>query len=129
MFHRWVLAVDRVTAVHHARSAECRVSQACSRTHSSAPSKHCSWVGLTGSWAAQSGSPASARQAVRCIGWVVKATVGLGPVPSFGPVAREFKKFLFFFGSVWIVSNFKNSYLFAQSSKNYEISFVGFLIL
>jgi hypothetical protein len=33
------------------------------------------------------------------------------------------------FELVWIVSKFGNSYLSAQSSKNYEISSVGFIIL
>jgi hypothetical protein len=60
----------------------------------------------------------------------MKAAVGLGPISSFGLVAREFKKFLFLFsGLVWIVSNFENLYLSAQSSINYETSSFGLVIL
>jgi hypothetical protein len=60
----------------------------------------------------------------------MKAAVGLGPISSFGLVAQEFKKFIFLFsGLVWIVSNFKNSYLSAQSSIKYETSSFGLVIL
>jgi hypothetical protein len=60
----------------------------------------------------------------------MKAAVGLGPISSFGLVAWEFKKFLFLFsGLVWIVSNFENLYLSAQSSINYETSSFGLVIL
>jgi hypothetical protein len=52
------------------------------------------------------------------------------PHANFGSVAQEFKKFLFLlFELVRIVLNFRNSYLSTHSSKNDEISFVGFVIL
>jgi hypothetical protein len=54
----------------------------------------------------------------------------LGPHADFGPVAREFKKFLFYFLlSFKLNPNFKKLYLNIQSSKIYEISYVGFIIL
>jgi hypothetical protein len=50
------------------------------------------------------------------------------PRAGFGPGARELKKFLFLLSElVWLVLNFKNSYLYAHSSKNYEISSVGLI--
>jgi hypothetical protein len=52
-----------------------------------------------------------------------------GPRANFGPVAWEFKKFVFYFSFDFkLNSNFKNVYLNIRSSKNYEIGSAGFLI-
>jgi hypothetical protein len=51
------------------------------------------------------------------------------PHADFVPVAREFKKFIFYFlFSFKLNSNFKNLYLNIQSFKTYEINFIGFII-
>jgi hypothetical protein len=51
------------------------------------------------------------------------------PRADFGPVARELKKFIFYFSFGFkLNSNFKNLCLKIQSSKNYEISSIGFII-
>jgi hypothetical protein len=52
-----------------------------------------------------------------------------GPCANFGLVAWKFKKILFYFSFGFkLNSNFKKLYLNIQSSKNYEISVVGFII-
>jgi hypothetical protein len=53
----------------------------------------------------------------------------MGPRSGFGPVAGLIRKihFLFYFGFS-LNSNFENLYLNIQSSKNYEISSIGFVI-
>jgi hypothetical protein len=59
---------------------------------------------------------------------VAKAAVGLGPVliSTRGPRILKKNHFLFSFGFK-LNSNFKNLYLNIKSSKNYEISSVGFI--
>jgi hypothetical protein len=53
-----------------------------------------------------------------------------GPHADFGPVDRELKKILFYFlFGFKLNSNFKILYLNIQSSKNYEISSIGVIIL
>jgi hypothetical protein len=81
----------------------------------------------------------SGRLHAACVGpqrplsaWAVPGRKGRcqpGPCADFGLVARIFKNFHFYFSfSFKLNSNFKNLYLNIQSSKNYEISSVGFII-
>jgi hypothetical protein len=52
------------------------------------------------------------------------ATVGLGCMAAFGPLARAKIRIPFLFG---FGLNFENSYLPVQSSKNHETNSVGFI--
>jgi hypothetical protein len=59
----------------------------------------------------------------------MKAAVSLGPMPISARWPGNSKKILFYFSFGFkLNSNFKNLYLNIQSSKNYEISYVKFII-
>jgi hypothetical protein len=69
-----------------------------------------------------------AGQAARRVSRAAKAAVGLGPVPISAWWLGN-SKFLFYFSFGFkLNSNFKILYLNIQSSKNYEISSIGFII-
>jgi hypothetical protein len=124
----WALATGRAMMERCARTAGCRASRECSRTCSrrragAAPGPTSLACGLR----KQAVGPRRAGHAPRELGHEGRCRPG--PRADFSLVAREFKKFIFYFSFGFkLNSNFKILYLNIQNSKNYEISSVGFII-
>jgi hypothetical protein len=116
----WALTADHTTVEHYARTASCRGS----RAHSHARPRRRAGT-APGSASLASGPREQAADPCR----VGRAPCKPGREGRCRPGPGNSKKILFYFlFGFKLNSNFKKIYLNIQSSKNYEINSVGFII-
>jgi hypothetical protein len=124
----WALTINRAIVENCAHTVGCQASQERSRARSRRR------VGIAPGPASLACGPCEQAAGPHWVGHAPcepghEGRSRPGPHADFGPVAREFKKFIFYFSFGFkLNSNFKNLYLNIRSSKNYEISSVGFKI-